>query len=671
MSNLIEVPDNKIWLPPSYEIYVKPTEEDMSRRKLEGLNKLAEIQNWGRRRPDRFINEFIGFELLDVQEYILMNSWTTPNCLWLESRGSGKSTMIAIYIMAKSLLYNNYVSYIASGSSDQAIETFMKIEAIAKDALESATGLTKEFLHELKISQSSGDGFTHNPMGYAFTTWNGSKCTTLNSNVDKKRGKRANLVVFDETGFLPEEMLAVYAAFTAVKKEFKLGKGTNVKTLPRSISNQLIYASSASSVDTPYYSKVLDFTKKRIIGDPNYFICDISCDIMTTATYKGEKYPVPLLSQEQIDSETRANAEKANREFRNIFTQDGGQHAIIKRSVIARNSFVRPPILFNDTGRRKFVFAYDSARSCDNSILTIAELRKDPVKGYMLDIVNCISFIDTSLKKKTPLMYQEQIVKIRETLIDYNGGEIDYSNIECFLADAGAGGGGNSWVVDSLIEEFRDNKGKLHKGLIDKEYSSEYVRRFPNNINILKMVEPSKYKSIMAEATIKMIEADLITFPEVYENKGYLNIIETDKSLIAKSEKEIRAKLDKMNLPIDKYEKKLMTELTKINACQSTLYKLSVQEEIALGQINLLKEELVNICRVPQDGGKDKFKLPAHKDANNGASESTMHDDRFYTFIMLAWFLSEKRVEHIRKRNKPEVKEANKYFKIRAPKRNR
>ena len=39
---------------------------------------------------------------------------------------------------------------------------------------------------------------------------------TLNSNVDKKRGMRGS-VVFDECGFLDEEMMSVYAAFAIVK----------------------------------------------------------------------------------------------------------------------------------------------------------------------------------------------------------------------------------------------------------------------------------------------------------------------------------------------------------------------------------------------------------------------------------------------------------------------
>ena len=65
-----------------------------------------------------------------------------------------------------------------------------------------------------------------------------------------------------------------------------------------------------------------------------------------------------------------------------------------------------------------------------------------------------------------------------------------------------------------------------------------------------------------------------------------------------------------------------------------------------------MKEEIVNICRVKRDGGKDSFKLPAHKDADTGNSEATMHDDRAYVLAMLGWFLSEKRLEHIKQKKK-------------------
>ena len=50
---------------PNYEIYVKPSELEISTRKLNNYKKLAEIKQWGIKYPTRFMKEFIGVELLD------------------------------------------------------------------------------------------------------------------------------------------------------------------------------------------------------------------------------------------------------------------------------------------------------------------------------------------------------------------------------------------------------------------------------------------------------------------------------------------------------------------------------------------------------------------------------------------------------------------------------
>ena len=195
-------------------------------------------------------------------------------------------------------------------------------------------------------------------------------------------------------------------------------------------------------------------------------------------------------------------------------------------------------------------------------------------------------------------MYQDQIREIRQALLNYNGDVIDYDNIEIILADAGSGGGGNSWVRDSLIEDWKDKLGKTHRGLIDKEYAPEYISRFPDAIDKLKLIEPSKYKSEMYEALIKMIEANKISFPEKYDNKGYLNILEIDKKLMDKSELEIREKLDKMNLSVEEYETQLEDQLSMIDSAKTKLYKLSIDEEVALTQIDAMKEEIKIIVSV-------------------------------------------------------------------------
>lgn len=270
-----------------------------------------------------------------------------------------------------------------------------------------------------------------------------------------------------------------------------------------------------------------------------------------------------------------------------------------------------------------------------------------------MDIVNCISFMDIGLKKKTPMMTQEQIKEIHNILLDYNGDTVDYDNIEIFLADAGSGGGGNSWVRDALIEDWTDKSGVVHKGLIDKDYAPEYVSRYPNAANKLKLIEPSKYKSEMFESLIKMVEANLITFSDSYDNRGYLSVNEVDQNTLIKNKTAIMAKLDNENLSQAEYEERLDEELSKLDISKYKTYKLSPDEEVALKQMDMMKEEIVNICRTKRESGKDMFKLPPHKDADTGASEATMHDDRAYVLAMLGWHLSEKRLENIRTRKKP------------------
>ena len=77
----------------------------------------------------------------------------------------------------------------------------------------------------------------------------------------------------------------------------------------------------------------------------------------------------------------------------------------------------------------------------------------------------------------------------------------------------------------------------------------------------------------------------------------------------------------------------------------------------------------MNICRTKRESGKDMFKLPAHKDADTGASDATMHDDRAYCLAILGGYLQEKRLENIKQRKKPDTKNMLDQFKIRAPQR--
>jgi len=593
----------------------------MSQRKIDGYLKLAEIIQWGRKWPLRFVELMFGIDLLDYQKYVFMESWTTPFCVWCMGRNGGKTTLGSPFIMTKSMLIPNFNTYILAGVGSQSQEMFMKIENIAKNNIASFTGLTDVFLNETVKSAANTDGFTHNPASFKCSLYNGSTIHSLNGAVDSNRSKRSNLNFYDESGFASDELFTTSEPFTTQNADFKLGGDIDVTLYPKQFPNQLIYASSASSIDTYFFRKYRDFSKKMFLGDKRFFVADISSDIVMNATYNGKLYPVALLTQDKIDSAMRENKIKAEREYKNIFTTEGGNNQIVKRATIIKNSELRVPTLYNNTGG-KFGIMYDPARSYDNSVCVVGEFVLDDIIGYKLKISSGVSFVDIAKKKKTPMRTPEQVELVKQMLLDYNGkSSADYENLEILGIDAGSGGGGVN-IADYFMEEWVDKQGNKHRGLIDKIESIDYVSKFPNAVDKLKLISPQKYKKQLFEALIEMMNLDLISFPETYDGKGYLTINETEGEEI-----------------------------------KSSIYKLSFEEEMALVQIDLLKEELVNIYRFESSNGNCRYDLPSDK-------IHKMNDDRAYACAMLAWHLSELRRKHVTGKKRPTNISPSSYFAI-------
>ncbi|PYY28347.1 terminase [Paenibacillus illinoisensis] len=428
--------------------------------------------------------------------------------------------------------------------------------------------------------------------------------------------KRSNLNFYDESGFAPDELFTTSEPFTTQNSDFRLGGDVDVTLLPKQFPNQLIYASSASSTDTYFFRKYRDFAKKMFLGDKRYFVADISSDVVINATYNGILYPVSLLSQEKVDTAMRDNKEKAMREYKNIFTTEGSDQQIIKRAAIIRNSEVQVPVLGND-GTQSFVLAVDPARQHDNSICTPAEFYLDENVGWKMRISNSVSFVDVAKKKKTPMKTPDQIKHFKNLLLDYNGKQAaDYENVMQVLIDSGAGGSGVSSWADGLLDDWVDERGISHKGLIDSQHDEYKIHtsKYPNASNILTLVSPQKYKKDMFDALIEMMSLDLITFTETYDNKGFLTLVDENG--------------------------------------EAKQHKLSSDEELALVNVDIAKEELVSIYSFKSTNGNVRYDLPPDKLNKIG-------DDRAYTIAMLAWYLRNLRRESITKRTVEKVDWAN------------
>lgn len=615
--------------PKNFTYFVKPSYYDMSNLKLDGLKKLAKIVQFGRRQPVKFIERFYGISMLDVQKEMFMKSWITPFVVWCVTRDGSKTTLGAVFLMAKTHLLPYFEAYILCGNGAQSIGMMSKIEKIAQNEIASFTGLTDVFLNEMVKMDERTSGIIHDPASWHYKLYSGSTLATVNSNYDGKRGIRSRLNFYDEASYTPSDMFAATEPFTAMNSDFKMGGDIDVTLVPPDFPNQTIYASSAGSMDDVFYKRYKEYSMHMLSGDKNYFVCDIDCDMIMNATYNGKIYPVPLLTQEKIDNEMKMNPIKATREYKNKFDADGSDENIIKRAQIIKCSEVRPPVLVN-SDNSLFVLAWDLAAKKDNSILSAGKLVRNEKRGWMMEVCNCINLLDKKTKK--PLTTPEQIVRVREELVNYNGTAGDYANIEMLMMDAGSGGGATQ-VCNFLFEDFYEEHHKndpdyFHCGLIDKtyDYCKPYISRYPTAIDKLRMIEPSKWKVKMYTELIELMEQGLITFPMEYDYNGYLSFLDDNG--------------------------------------EESVYKLSLDEEVALKQIDAMKEEVVHMYRYKSSNGNIRYDLAP-------GFENTIGDDRSYTLALLAHALFEKRAADMVRSKKPKQKTEDlvRRFSIRPPRR--
>lgn len=466
--------------------------------------------------------------------------------------------------------------------------------------------------------------------------------------------KRSNLNFYDEAAFVGnEELFTTSEPFCTQNSKFGLGVDLDdnaLKSEPLPFNNQLIYASSAGRTDQYFFKKYREASLHMDAGDKRYFCADINSDMVLHATKHGVGLPEALLTQETIDSRMREDKEAGLREYGNIFTSEGGEGQIIRRSSIIKNSSPRVPVLYCDTGDRLFGIAYDPARLHDNSVIGVAEYYEDEKDGWRMSLVNMVSLIDVMKRKKTPINTPNQIKILKQMISDYvPASDTSYDSLVSLLVDAGSGGAGVP-ITDFLCEDWIDSDGSPRRGLIDSDYNEGDQKKYPNAVrNKLRLVSPAKYKSELFESLIKMMDSNLIDFTEEYLNKGYIELIyEVDGKGYKKQRK---------NYPSEEEEKELRKKGISIT---TEIYHLTKEEEVSLKQMDAAKTELVNIYRFKQASGKDRFDLAPEK-------ADKLHDDRAYVVALLAWQLVQLRRANIvnKKREKPDKKA---YFSIRPPK---
>lgn len=584
-------------------IIPKESKKEFSQRKLETYDRYCRVINWGRQYPVSFAERFFGIDLLDYQKYMVENTWRSQFAWWALCRNGAKSTTMAIYCMLRSVLIPYNVSYFLGNTGEQAKETFSKLEKIAKRQIESFTGLTDVFINEMQVSANgSGDGFVHLPASFSVNLFNGSQIFTLNSDVVNIKGKRGN-VYFDEAAWFSDELFAQAEQFANQDENFKLGGGVNVALEPKNFYRQLIYASSASDRDSGFFKKGKLFTQRMLMGDSKYWACNFDIDAVMSATVNGEKIPVPLISKDKVDKAIADDREKAMRELYNKFSADAHEGQILTRRDLMQHTKPYMPILNNDKGLHTFIMSWDSARLNDNSVIEIAELIDDPEIGWKLRMANVVSLVDIKAKNKSPMIFPEQAKEFKKLLLNYNGtefGRLDYECIDSVVADAGAGGQIIGGVSDYLLEDWVDNKGHKHKGLIDRAHKANKTSKYtyPDAVDKMILVDPRNNRNLIFKAIEDMVKLGVVEFPIDYDvSRDYVVYVDDEGA-----------------------EHK---------------HDLTLEEQISLTQMELLKTECVTMCKYI-NGENETYNYPSDK-------RNSMHDDRVFAFGLLCWRLAQLR----------------------------
>lgn len=508
------------------------------------------------------------------------------------------SYLASPYMMARSILIPNNSSYIMCPAGNQAQETFSKIEKLAKGQISSIAGSTSVFLQELIKNNAGDDGFVHDKNSHYCELYNGSSIHTLNSVAKNIVGIRSNLNFYDEAGKIDREFFALTKPFCTQDTNFITGGNINIQCYPKQLYNQIIYASSAESIDSELFDAYKDAALRMIAGDDTYFVCDITCELSLHPKLNGKGYR-PLISQEIVDDAMRKNEFKANREYFNKFDLSGGQDALVKRTTILAHSLAYEPIFENIDNTRTFIITWDPSTKLDNSMVLVGELLYDEEQGYMIKIVNARNLIDRVGKEKKVKQKPEQVECVKSMILDYNGKVPDYENLEQLIIDAGSGGGGFE-TAQYLLRDWKDKNKKNHIGFIDinDKYMVKEKDKFPSACRKLTLANFTANKVDMYLACQDMINQGKVIFPKSLNFKGEMEF------------EEVGADGNIVVTPV----------------------RMNSREVEALTEIDMLKEELIATQKLVLQNGV-KFDILSSKKLEN------MHDDRVDCCAMMCYYL--------------------------------
>lgn len=401
------------------------------------IYELIEVARW---KPAIGAEHLLNINLPYHQQNMLNRAWKNTNVIYLCSRRTGKTFILAVFSVLQATLYRNMDIGIVAPVFRQSQTLFGEIEELINNS---------PFLKSKLVDEPS----------HASAEWNmhftsGSKISALPL-ADSIRSKGYNIAIIDEYGYgdnMNDKLDNIIEPMLSNTREL------DVKNMhPTDLGNRLYISSTATYKFNDYYKKVCNFEEKIENGKNNYDIISFDYrDGLDAGIFENDRV---IEKVESVDSITR------KKEYLNIFPDDDGAfipYKLLKKYCIdtaetvdvENGEYAEPDtkIEFKGDEDSEYILTFDDADTGDNFAISLIKLDGDIKRFVRIIAMN-----------NEPI--QEKIKVIRKLLKNFN--------IKLIACDQR-----NRNIKDNLAEPFEHSDGTQGSIIvdIDDEEQQRYIR---------------------------------------------------------------------------------------------------------------------------------------------------------------------------------------------------
>lgn len=441
-------------------------EKDMS---VERKNRLKSWITFYRLNTHRFVQHYFGIKLHPFQVLWIWAMGVKDSFFTVASRSIGKTWLIAVYAVARCVLYPNSKVVIVSSTMAQAAILIS----------EKVQGLYTDYPNVAREILSISTGLNKNEVVF----YNGSTIKVVASR-ESARGNRSTFIIVEESRLVDKTILdEIIRPFSYIRPT-PYNKMPEYRSIPLEEAKEM-HITSAHYTSGWWYRETLIAIKNMIQGKNFGFL---ATDYLT-AVYHRIKTPAQI----EKDKETM-NELAFQLEYLNIPIGESGD-AYFKLKMLQKNRVLKKsfyPIKKEDYTKK---FSSSMPKNEDEIRILSIDMATRAGKANDLTILSCIRLVPTNKGYERELVYMEsysgkntllQALRIKQLWYDF---ETDYLVLD--ILNAGIS------LYDSLGVITKDDERDVdypamtimpHKSIEDKLYKELHERT--TGISALGIIYP-------------------------------------------------------------------------------------------------------------------------------------------------------------------------------------